>query len=199
MPDTAPLMARKSFQFPCLPSVAFLLACLTGLPPARAQAPSPYTPYELRALFLFNFAKYTEWPKDALPEGEPSFVLGVLGKDPFGKDLDIIKGKPIKKRTLVVKYFKTAEEVEGCQILFISSSEHPNLPHILKTLEGASILTVAEHEGFLQQHGMVNLIAERKGAGRESVDFEINRAAAEKARLKLDTQLLKLARNVVEH
>lgn len=157
---------------------------------------SPYTPYQLKALYLHNFAKYTEWPKEALGDENAPFVLGILGKDPFGKNIEIIEGKTIKGRKLKVKLFSSVQEVKDCHLLFICSSETERLPQILKALETSSILTIAEVEGFLQHSGMINLVAEQKSAGSQSVAFEINRAAAEKVNLKLDTQLLKLAKRV---
>src|SRR6267142_4422997 len=77
---------------------------------AAAQT-SPYTLYQHKALYLFNFAKYTEWPKHAFADDNAPFVLGILGKDPFHADIDIIKGKTIKGRKLVVRYFDFMQEV----------------------------------------------------------------------------------------
>jgi len=159
----------------------------------RAQT-SPYTPYQHKALYLFNFAKYTEWPKEAFADDSAPFVLGILGKDPFERDIDIIKGKTIKGRKLVPRYFRSVQEVTKCHLLFICSSEANKLPQILQAVEHSSILTIAEAEGFIEQRGMINLVAEQKTAGSQVVSFEINQAAAEKANLKLDTQLLKMAR-----
>lgn len=169
---------------------------LTAIFPGWANGQtSPKTPYQLKALFLFHFARYTEWPKEAWPAENQPFVLGILGNDPFGKDIDIINGKTVKDRKLVVKYFSTVEEVAGCQLLFIASSETNQLAQILKALEKTSILTIAEGAGFLEANGMISLVTEQKGTGTQTVGFEINLPAAQKANLKLDAQLLKLARN----
>ena len=155
---------------------------------------SPYTLYQHKALYLFNFAKYTEWPKQAFADDNAPFVLGILGKDPFHADIDIIKGKTIKGRKLVVRYFDFMQEVTNCHLLFICASETNNLTQILQTVEHLSILTISEADGFIEHSGMINLVAEQKTAGSQVVAFEINQAAAEKANLRLDTQLLKLAR-----
>src|SRR5689334_11365503 len=71
-------------------------------PLGLAAQSSPYTIYQHKALYLFNFAKYTEWPKEAFPDDNAPFVVGILGKDPFLSDIDIIKGKTIKGRKLAV-------------------------------------------------------------------------------------------------
>ena len=171
-------------------TLGFLVVFSVGL---HAQT-SPYTVNQHKALYLFNFAKYTEWPKEAFTDDSAPFVFGILGKDPFERDIDIIRGKTIKGRRLVVKYFRYVQEVTNCHLLFICSSEMNNLAQILQAVEHFSILTIAEAQGFIEQSGMINLVAEQKTTGSQVVSFEINQAAAEKANLKLDTQLLKLAR-----
>src|SRR5207249_471403 len=88
-------------------TLGFLVVLSVGL---HAQT-SPYTVHQHKALYLFNFAKYTEWPKEAFADDSAPFVLGILGEDPFRQDLDIIKGKTIKGRKLVVKYFHSVQEV----------------------------------------------------------------------------------------
>lgn len=175
------LQLRKALALSLCALLAESLAAQTG----------PSTPYELRALYLYNFAKYTEWPQEAFADSAAPFVLGILGEDPFGKDLDIIKGKSIKNRKLVVKYFSTAREARDCHILFISPSEKDRVPQTLQTLKQLSVLTVSEFEGFMDQDGMVNLAEEKK-----RLVFEINQAAAEKVGLKLDARLLQLAKAV---
>ena len=96
---------------------------------------STFKPYEHKALYLYQFAKYTEWPKEILGDENAPFVIGILGKDPFGKDIDIIQGKPIKGRKVTVKRFSKVQDVTGCHLLFICSSEAEQLPQILKALE----------------------------------------------------------------
>ena len=156
---------------------------------------SPYTIYQHKALYLFNFAKYTEWPREAFVDDNAPFVIGILGKDPFGRDIDIIRGKTIKGRKLVVVNFASVQEVRGCHLLFIAETN--NLSQVLLTLENSGpkwILTVAETEGFIERDGIINLVPEQKNPGSQVVSFDINQAAAKNANLKLDTQLLKLAR-----
>jgi len=177
-----------------LAGVGVAFALMPLCPWHAAAQTSPYTLYQHKALYLFNFAKYTEWPKQAFADDNAPFGLGILGKDPFHADIDIIKGKTIKGRKLVVRYFDFIQEVTNCHLLFICASETNNLTQILQAVEHLSILTISEAEGFIEQSGMINLVAEQKTAGSQVVAFEINQAAAEKANLRLDTQLLKLAR-----
>ena len=190
-------MSRRNCQLTAL--LAGVAVALLSHAPARAQtaAPTnPYTPYQHRALYLFNFAKYTEWPPEAFPGTNSPFVLGIVGKDPFGRDVDIIAGKPIKNRRLVVRRFESLREVHGCHLLFLGLSETNGLPEALTELQPSSTLTIAELDGFIPSHGMINLVVEQKSPGFQTIGFEINQAAAERARLKIDPQLLRLARPV---
>src|SRR5689334_11078178 len=109
--------------------------------PASAQTTrKPETPGEIRACFLVNFALYTEWPKDAFAEPNAPFVFGILGKDPFEKDIDIIKDTPVRGHKLLVKHCSSLKEAAGCHLLYISSSEEKRLPEIFRQLGNSSVL-----------------------------------------------------------
>lgn len=179
---------------------------LATIAPGRLAAQSsPYTPYQHKALYLFNFAKYTEWPREAFASDDAPFIIGIIGTDPFGKDIEIIKGKTIKGRKLDVRIFETAQkfkeaqETVRCQMVFISSSESNRLDEVMAVIGNSSILTIAEMDQFIKQSkqsGMIKLVGEQKNSGAMTVGFEINIGATERASLKLDTQLLKLAKPV---
>lgn len=155
----------------------------------------PKTEYEHRALYLYNFAKFTTWPKEAFADENAPLVVGILGQDPFGADLNIIKDKVIKNRKLVVKTFNTVEEIKECHLLFISPSEEERLSTVLSALEKRSILTVTEVKDEEAARGMINLVV----LNDNRLGFDIDKAGAEAAQLKLDTQLLRLARKVRNH
>ena len=160
--------------------------------PAPSQAePSPPSEYQVKAAFLYNFAKFVEWPAEALPNDQP-FTIGILGSDPFDGLIDeAVAGKTVRDRSIMIKRFSKAEEATGVQILFISNSEEERVPRILKRLGHASVLTVSDIDRFAEQGGMVQLEVEQS-----RVHFAINVAAVERAGLKPSSQLLKLARIV---
>jgi hypothetical protein len=158
-------------------------------PRARAQSLSEY---QVKAAFLYNFAKFVEWPPNLFNDPRDPFVLCVAGDDPFGNLLDgIVLGKTANGHPLAVRRLRREQEARSCQILFVSSSERNRLRPVLKSLRGASVLTVGETDGFAQEGGMINLTLEDN-----RVHFEINVAAAERAGLKISSKLLSLARVV---
>lgn len=166
----------------------------SGVAPAQG---AKLTPPQVRLLILYNFAKFTEWPKTAFAHDRAPFVVGVLGKDPFGQSVSILRDKKIRGRELEIRRFTVVEELTECHLLYISSSEMSRLPRILKRLENSNILTTAEVEGFIEQKGIINLVREPQPNGTETVGFEVNLLAAEKANLKLDPELLRLAKRKI--
>ncbi len=176
-----------------------LLACAVWLAlPAwqplsgALRAESNQLEYRVKAAFLYNFARFVEWPGRPENGREEAIVLGVLGKDPFGASLDdTVRGRTIKKRPLTVRCFRSLQELEPCHVLFISRSESRRLAEILRALEYHSTLTVSDMEGFLRKGGMIHFVVE-KG----SVRFDINLEPAERAELAVSSQLLKVARTV---
>ena len=172
--------------------LAMLVAAgLTTEAPLRAQ-PRAAGEYEIKAAFLYNFARYVEWPPDRLPAAGDAFVVTVLGEDPFGDTLDaIVRDRTIHDRRLTVRRVARVEDVGDSQILFISRSEAEDLPRILQRLETAPILTVGETAQFAERGGMIRF--RREG---ERIGFDINVASTERAGLRISSQLLKLARIV---
>lgn len=172
--------------------VLLVAAALTAEAPLRAQSSKSMGEYEIKAAFLYNFARYVEWPAGSLPGGSDAFVVTVLGEDPFGDALDaILRDRTIHDRRLTVRRVARVEDVGESQILFISRSESEDLPRILQRLETAPILTVGETALFAERGGMIGF--RRDG---ERIGFDINVSSTERAGLRVSSQLLKLARIV---
>ena len=162
-----------------------------GLLAAQAQTQA-LTEYEAKAGFLYHFGGFVDWPAKAFTSTGNAFIIGVLGADPFGDVLDeVMQGKIIHEKPVMVKRFVRVEDAVFSHLLFVSSSEASRLPSILEALDGASILTVSELDRFAERGGMVAL-----NTVGQKVRFDINVNAAKRARLKLSSQLLKLARIV---
>lgn len=148
----------------------------------------------LKVAYLYNFAKFVEWPPEAFAESQTSFTLCVLGTDSFVGALPSIQGKPIKNRTLSVQYFTRITTSEPCHILFVSVSEMHQVDHIVASLQDHPVLTVADMETFTRSGGMINFITEA-----HKVHFAVNVKAAQRSGLHIRSKLLKLARIVEEN
>lgn len=161
-------------------------ALLLAAAPGRAATP---TEYQLKAVFLFNFAQFVEWPADAFDGPKAPLVIGVLGEDPFGPHLeDTVRDEIIGGRPLVARRFPRPEDIDQCHILFISRSESNHLAEIISALRGRRILTVADTEGFALRGVMIRFISEKN-----RIRLRINLDAAKAAGLVVSSQLLRPA------
>jgi hypothetical protein len=168
--------------------VLILFFCLLTGPWCRAQDTQP-SEYQIKAAFLYNFAKFVEWPPDTFPDPASPIVIGVLGKNVFGDNLEkTLHNKTINNHPVELKVFRTVAEVTNCHVLFISSSEQGRLAKTLAALPGANLLTVSEMDGFIAAGGMINFVIED-----DKIHFEINNDAAVKAGLKISSKLLSLS------
>lgn len=150
--------------------------------------------YQIKAAFLYNFAKFVEWPPSGFSDASAPLRICVLGQDPFGQELrDITNDKSINGHKLQVDQVADLQMARTCHILFIASSEKAQLKRILESLRGTDALTVGDTKGFVEQGGMINFVLEDN-----RVRFEVNLKAAEQARLKVSAKLLNVARNVIE-
>ena len=175
-------------------AAAMIACCLIAAPCLEMLGQNtrkPATPFEIRAWFLINFATYTEWPKEAFADANSPFVFGILGKDPFEKDIDIVKDGVVKGRKLVVKHCASVKDAESCHLLYISTSEEHRLGDIFKALGNTSVLTVGEMDGFLEKGGILNFIVRAKTRpGYGNLGYEVNQIGADKARLRINSYLL---------
>lgn len=159
--------------------------------PIAVQADRP-TEYQVKAAFLYNFAKFVQWPADAFGGPSAPLVICIAGEDPFGNYLTrIVAGKTINGRRLIVEGRPETADFRSCHIVFADVAEKKHLPQILGGLKDAPVLTVGETDGFTQEGGVVNFYLEQN-----RVRFEINVAAAARGRLKISSKLLALARIV---
>lgn len=165
---------------------------MRGGPETARAAPRSAAEYQVKAAFLYNFAKFVEWPAKAFAGPGDSFVIGVLGEDPFGAVLEeTVRGKSVHEKPLVVKRFARVQDAVNSHVLFISSSEEGRLSQIVASLGHAPILTVGEMDRFAEQGGLIGLRVDA-----EKVRFDINLDAAQRTGLTMSSQLLKLARVV---
>jgi hypothetical protein len=165
-----------------------VLATLLALTTTRALG-ADLSEYQVKAAFLYNFARYVEWPEDAAP----AFRICVLGDDPFGATLpDAVRDKRVRERPVEVAH-PDPGDLAGCHLLFVAASEAPLLPRLLAGVGGAHVLTVGESEGFTRAGGMIRMRIEEN-----KVRFDVNLEAAQRVGLRISSQLLKLATQVIQ-
>jgi hypothetical protein len=160
-----------------------------GLTPEVACAEDKAEEYAVKAAYLFNFAKFVEWPPPALPTPQSPLTLCITGKDPFGDTLETVRDKSVRDRPLVIRRLSRLEEPTHCHLLFLSDSESTRLGQVLAKLKNGPILTVSDIPGFADAGGMIGLV----NVGQR-IRFEINLPTVQKANLKISSQLLKLAK-----
>ena len=164
-----------------------LLALIAVLGVSHATVATQGVPeeYRVKAAYLYNFLKYVEWPPDA---GAGALTICVAGRNPFGAVLrDLVRGETITGRTVDARV--VLEPETGCHLLFVP--EGAPLRAYLRGVSGRPVLTVGDANSFIEEGGIVRFYLDRG-----NVRFEINRAAAELAGIRISARLLQLARLV---
>lgn len=162
----------------------FLLLLLLPIPGAASTGE-----YRVKAVFLFNFAQFVEWPPAAFSDAATPIIIGVLGDDPFGAALDeVVQGESINGRALAIRRFHRLEEIGLCHILYISDSEARRLGLVIARLTGRAILTVSDAEEAARRGVMISLFTESN-----RIRLRINVEAARSAGLVISSKLLRPA------
>jgi hypothetical protein len=165
-------------------------ACLVLLLLHAVSAAAPRVDeYQLKAVYLFNFGQFVEWPAHAYDAPTAPFVIGIIGSDPFGPILDeVVRGEKVGSRPLVVRRFDTVRDITDCQILFIGRNEAHQLDAVLAAVRGRSVLTVTDIDGAERQGAIIALIHD---ANR--IRMRINLAEAKAQQLVISSKLLRPA------
>ena len=177
-------MQLKMFAITLLVLLAFTL-----LPPPAAFS-AQLQELQLKAVFVLNFAKLTEWPADIRTDGG-TFTIVILGKEPSATFTNMLKGQTVHGARVVVRHIEEAAEAKGAHLVYISASERHRLTGILRELNQQNILTVSDMPGFCEAGGMIGLVPIQNRLG-----FEVNLASVRKTRLAVGSQLLKLAKTI---
>jgi len=169
-------------------SLNLIIGAAAGFPSrARGQEVAP-SEYQMKAAFLYNFAKFVEWPPAVLPENS-TLVIGVLGDDPFNGALEnTLRGKSVAGHPLTSRRVKSLSEAKTCHILFINGLEKKRWAEISGALAGSSVLTVSENwDNFTDAGGMIYFFMDER-----RVCFDINAEAARRASLNISSKLMLL-------
>lgn len=154
-----------------------------------ASAP---TEYQLKAVFLYNFAHFVEWPGSAFPDADAPFVIGIIGKDPFGSTLEeTVRGETVQGRTLTIRRFNSPAEVTDCQILFIDASNSGMALESVAAVRKQATLTVADVGPETPPDVVIGFVNEAK-----KIRLRINVDSAREAGLVISSKLLRPAQIV---
>lgn len=178
-----------------------------SIPSQGQNKSSPDIEYKLKAAFLYNFIKFVDWPEKIFPDEKGKILIGIIGKNNFGNAFEPVKDKKVKGREVEIRYYNSiielkknkdeleiaAAELRKCHLLFVSSSEKDFITDIINIVKGKNVLTVGEVPDFLDSGGIINFILEEN-----KVRFEINLIAARKSKLTIRSQLLRLAKKVID-
>jgi len=171
-----------------------ITALLSSLLLVQGQSPRT-SEYQLKAVFLFNFAQFVDWPPSATQDSQPPqppqppLLIGILGDDPFGTFLDeTVRGERVGARPIQVRRYRRIADIEACNILFISRSESERVPEILSAVKNRPVLTVSDGDGFASQGGIIEFFTDKS-----RIRLRINLDAAEAANLTISSKLLRVA------
>jgi hypothetical protein len=167
--------------------VACALACLLCARSGGAAEKSPFSEPDVKAVYLFNFAQFVEWPETAFASRDSSFVICILGDDPFGRTLDeVVKGEVVNGRHFGVDRLRKVEDLKTCHILFVAEADADRFARITAALDKRPILTVGDTDMFTAGGGIVRFVTDRK-----RVRLRVNVEAAKAANLSISSNLLR--------
>ena len=169
--------ARFVIAMPLFFSTTFLL---------HQGSPSPE--YQLKAVFLFNFTQFIEWPANSFSFAQAPMVIGILGNDPFGSYLkETVSEEKSFGHQLLIQHYSNIEEVGACQVLFVNLAETKKTEQVITKLKGRNILTVSDSPDFLRLGGMIRFITKDN-----KIKLQINLGATDTANLVVSSKLLRL-------
>jgi YfiR/HmsC-like len=180
---------QRIHRFRCLTALALFAFLLIASPAPLMTAQESPSEYQLKAAFVYNFAKFIDWPPSTFSGPQSPFSICILGVDPFGSVIDdALRGKMVADHPVVIKRAKDIAAARHCEIVFVSASEKSRLPDILQGLKGANALIVGDFGGFAAAGGAIELTLQDS-----RIRFAINPGAADNAGLRISSKLLALA------
>lgn len=148
--------------------------------------------YELVSMYVYNFTKYIEWPKD---KNNSDFIVGVYGETPaMAMLMKYVSAKHVGQRTIVVKQVSTSAELSSCSIIFLPASETGKLKQLSDELKGKPILIVAEKYGLSKKGASISIYLDEDDENKTK--FEMNKTTINVNGLVISTTLLRLAAKV---
>lgn len=173
-----------------LTGTGYQIHAATG-PGIGAGVEKPTRAERIKAAFVYNFVKFTDWPDEAFANPDTPLKLCTFGAKGLHSALHRVQGKKVKSRILATRHPASAAGLDDCHVIFFGAAEWPDLEKMIKGLNHRPVLTVSDVPGFTRIGGIINL---KTVNGK--IRMEINVAAAGQAGLRFSSKLLRLS-NVV--
>jgi hypothetical protein len=169
-----------------------LLFCAALLFGVRAEAQAPMGESQVKAMFVYNFLKFVEWPVDPSVDAKGPFVVLIIGEGPTADATErFLDSKTVGERPLVVRRTRSDPSFAGVQAAFVVEPDEKKLHHIFESAAAAGVLTIGEGDGFATRGGIIGLLVENR-----KVRFDVDTTAAQSAGLRVSSKLLALTRNI---
>jgi hypothetical protein len=169
--------------------VLFLGICLGFAAPTSAQTAEES---QVKAAYLYNFAKFVEWPAGAFRDPDGPAVICTVGDERTSDVLErAVSGKKVNGRPVEARRPHSSEEFKSCHVLFIGFSDKERIAEMLNGLRGSRVLTVGQSGQFIPLGGMINLALKNA-----QIELEIDPEASNAVGLKISSRLLIVARLV---
>lgn len=172
----------------------FMALCIMAFTGLRARSQTLFGPeYHVKAAFIYNFAKFVEWPQDKFDNNNDPVILCISSNNPQINVFFSLNNKTVGGKKMAVRKCEDLEDIKDCHILFLDSTDKEFIRENLKSVKEHSILTVGHIKGFTQMGGIINFFTVE-----DRLKFEVNLDAAKRSGLKLGSQLLMSAEIVTQ-
>lgn len=176
---------RRAVRYRAICMIAFSCSLVVHV---QAQH-IPSRENQVKAVFLYNFTQFVEWPADAFRRADSPFIIGVVGNDPFGDYLEeTVKGEKVMNHPLVVQDYNDLREMQNCHLLYIAYSDPQKIRETLDALRGRKTLTVSDSDNFARDGGMIRFFTQDN-----KIKLQINLSNAKAAELNISSKLLRVA------
>ncbi len=182
-------MSSTCLTYPLI-SLLLFICLLLQTSSVAAQEPGEH---QIKAAMTYNMLRFMDWPDDNLPGQAPQITICIAGKGPLGSAMASLHGKIVKSRTITIQQLPAPPVIAGCEVLILSDLERSSVSSLLEKTRTAPVLTVSDSRGFARSGGVLGFVLQQG-----KVRFEINQTAAQRHRLRISAQLLKLAQIVTE-
>ena len=146
----------------------------------------------VRAAFVYNFAKFTEWPAGAFASAQAPLQLCIAAsRGAISGVFDGFEGKLAQGRPIRPRHVQKGDDLGTCHILYVSDDDQRQFGDALRAIASRPVLTVGDADGFAESGGIIGLIEVN-----DKIGFEVNVDASQRSQLKISSQLLRLAKIV---